>query len=177
MKKIKKFIYLLTLVVPAIVLMAFNPFVNKSNLSNENNKLLQKTPPTPTNIYVSWKTVDVTYRTSGNYVIQYSDMVSSDDPATLMWGCGYLDIDKPTPGWQCNVTKELYTASGTTGCEYIYVHSLIAPTTPEQPVYHTIDVKVRDSRGVESNWGGITLIIHYSSTPDPTEDANPCAAF
>ena len=177
MKKIKKFIYLLTLVVPAIVLMAFNPFVNKSNLSNENNKLLQETPPTPPNIYVKWKTVDVTYRTSGNYVIQYSDMVSSDDPATLMWGCGYLDIDKPTPGWQCSISNSYFTASGTESCNFIYVHSYLTPDPSHPTVTHTIDVKVRNSQGVESNWGGITLIIHYSSTPDPTEDANPCAAF
>ena len=96
---------------------------------------------------------------------------------TMSWGCGHLDVDKPTGGWQCNVTKQYYTASGSDGCEYIYLHSLIVPTAGNPLVTHTIDVRVVDDQGEVSNFGGITLKIHYNSTPDATEPVNPCNSF
>ncbi len=175
MKSFKKLYILLALGFVSVALMSFIPSVNTVN--NSNNSQLTTPDSGETNgLQVGWKEVQVDQRASGNYYVKYSDIVSGMDPNNPTWGCGYLDIDRPTSGWQCSITTPYYYASGGDNCEYIYVHSYLTPS-PGNSVYHTIDVKVRDAQGNESNWGGITLIINYSANPSTSEPNAPCPGY
>jgi len=91
----------------------------------------------------------------------------------MRWGCGYLDIDPSTESWDCNVTTSYFSANGASDCQYIKISSDLTPTQGRD-VTHTIDIRVRDEEGDESNRGGITLIIHYTPYPEASEPLNPC---
>ncbi len=176
MKRIKKLYILLTLVFVSVAFTAFIPSVN--NVNNKNNtQLVTPDPGETNNLQVLWKTVDVTQNTSNEYVVLYSDIVDGMDPSNPTWGCGYLDIDPDVSGWNCNFTTQWFYANGAEGCEYISVHSnsVLDPNNPL--AVHTIRVKVRDAQGEESNWGGITLQIHYTPNPDNSAPVNPCSAY
>ncbi len=172
MKRIYKINISIVLLLVAMIFMSFIPFAKKDINTNKTNKI----NITAANLWVGWKTVDVTYRTSGNYIVKYADLVSLDPGHSITWGCGYLDIDKLTAGFQCSVTRDYYTATGANSCEYIYVHSLATPL-PGETVVNTIDVRVMDDQGVISNWGGITLNIHNNGNPDNSEPVNPCLHY
>ena len=178
MKNLKKFNVLLALISISVVLMAFIPSTNSNGVINNNSEVLATPDPSsPNNLSVAWKTINVNYRTSGNYYVLYSDLISGlESDHSMIWGCGYLDIDKNTSEWQCTVTKDYYTASGADNCEYIYVHSLAIPE-PGYSATHTIDIRVLDDHGVVSTWGAITLIIHNNGIPDNSEPVNPCSFY
>lgn len=130
--------------------------------------------PVSKSISVGWKTVNVYHRTSGNYIISYADLVSGVNPShNMRWGCGYLDINPSTEGWDCDVTTTYFSANGANHCQYIKITSNLTPTQGNN-VTHTLDIRVRDEEGDESNLGGITLIIHYTPNPDSSEPSNPC---
>jgi hypothetical protein len=126
-------------------------------------------------INVGWKEVNVYHRLSGVYYIKYSDLVSGINPDhNLTYGCGYLDINKNTEGWDCNVTAAWFSAYGAyPHCEYIKVTSNSTPT-PGNHAIHTIDIRVKDDEGEESNWGGITLNIYYTAFPSASQPVAPC---
>jgi len=175
MKSFKSLYILLALVFISVAFMSFIPSANSIN--NKNNTQLVTPDPGETNdLSVGWKTVEVDQRESGNYYVKYSDIVSGMDPNNPTWGCGYLDIDPNTSGWNCEITTPYFHASGGDNCEYIYVHSYCTPA-PGNPVTHTIDIKVRDSQGNESNQGGITLIIDYTANPSTSEPNSPCPGY
>ncbi len=158
--------------------MSFIPSTNITTNNEKNAKLLPPDQSTRYNIQVGWKTVNVYYRTNGDYYVLYSDLVSGMDPNhTMTWGCGNLDLDPNIPGWNCSVTRTWFYASGSEGCEYIFIHSLGIPDPIHPIVRHTIDIKVKDDQGDESNWGAITFIIHYTSTPGVGEPMAPCTIY
>jgi hypothetical protein len=131
--------------------------------------------PVSKSISVGWKTVDVYHRISGHYIIRYADLVSGVNPShNMRWGCEYVDIDPSSGGWDCDVTTTYFSANGAEQCQYIHVFSNSTPTQGNNAM-HTIDIRVRDEEGDESNWGGITLIIHYTPNPESSEPTNPCS--
>jgi len=159
--------------------MSFIPLANNNGTINNNSKeLLTPDPFSPNNLTLNLKEVNVDYRTSGNYYVIYSDMVSGMNPNhTMTWGCGNLDLKPGTSDWDCSDIEPYFSAYGAEGCEYIYIHSNCVPD-PEHPlVTHTINLKVKDNQGDESNEAGITFRIHYTSTPESGEPVNPCGSY
>ncbi len=177
MKSFKSLYILLALVFISVAFMSFIPSAN--SIDNKNNTQLVTPDPGETNdLSVGWKTVDVYQNTSNEYIVLYSDLVSGlAENHTITWGCGYIDIDPNTYGWDCNVTTQWFNAGGAEGCEYIGVHSNSVLDPAHPTAWHTIRVKVKDDQNIESNWGGITLQIHYTPNPDNSAPANPCISY
>ena len=177
MKNLKKLNMLLVLIFVSVAFMSFIPSTNSNSAGNNSDKvLLTPDPSSPNNLYVGWKEVNVDYRTSGNYYVLYSDIVSLSSGQTMTWGCGNLDLKPGTPEWDCSDVETYFSAYGSEGCEYIYIHSNCTPT-PGNPAVHTINIKVKDDQGDESNAGGITFMIHYTPTPSSGEPTNPCSSY
>jgi len=162
------------IIILAVFLMSFIPMSDKDIKQETATELVpSELPPAPT-ISLDWKTVNVNFTLSGHYVVQYSDMVSGMDPNHHMtWGCGNIDLSPGSSGWDCSASSTYFSVSGADYCQFLYVTSNLTPT-PGQPVYHTIDLRVRDDEGDESNQAGITLVINYVQNPSSSEPANPC---
>lgn len=178
MKNLKKLNILLVLIFVSVAFMSFIPSTNSKSASNNSDKiLLTPDPSSPNNLYVGWKEVNVDYRTSGDYYVLYSDIVSLSSGHTMTWGCGNLDLIPVTPEWDCSDVETYFSASGGEGCEYIFIHSNL-PQNPNYPlVTHTIDIKVKDDQGDVSNAGGITLNIHYTPNPSNADPMDPCSNY
>jgi hypothetical protein len=179
MKNLKKLNILLALIFVSVALMSFIPSTNSNSVINNNGeKLFTPDPSASESLHVGWKEVNVNYRTSGNYYVLYSDIVSNINPDhTMTWGCGNLDLIPSSPDWDCNETKTWFSAGGSEGCAYIHIHSncILNPNNPT--AIHTLDIKVKDNQGDVSNVGGITFIIHYTATPNAGEPTSPCSSY
>ncbi len=175
MKSFKKLYILLALAFVSVALMSFIPSANTVN--NSNNSQLTTPDPGDIHFHVDWKTVHVQYRTSGNYYVLYSDLVSGMHPEhTMTWGCGNLDLIPDTPDWDCSDIESTFSANGAEGCEYISVHSNLVPT-PYNSIFHTINIQVKDDQGDESDAGGIHLYIDYTATPASGDPVSPCSSY
>ena len=171
--KIAPYLIIITIISVSFLLMSTTPLTvnssNKDNIELTNNLNVPACAP-----HAGWKEVEVWYRTSGNYTVQYSDLVSGVDPDhDMTWGCGSLDLDEDGGGWECNRTATYFYATGATYCQHIAVASYLTPTQGN-PVTHTIDFRVKDDEGHVSNWGGITLVIKWRAFVDTSEPYNPC---
>ncbi len=177
MKSFKKLYILLALVFVSVALMSFIPSANTVNNSN-NSQLATPDPDEVTPLHVDWKTVHVQYRTSGNYYVLYSDLVSGLLPDhTMTWGCGNLDLIPDTPDWDCSDIESTFSANGAEGCEYISVHSNLTPT-PYNSILHIININVKDDQGVISDVpGGIHFYIDYTATPASGDPVSPCSSY
>lgn len=175
MKKINNIKYtFIAIVLASSLLMSFNPTrVNDENQESSMEMLQIDASEKSRDLEVGWKEVHKFQHASDTYYILYSDLISGIDPDIgLSYGCGHLDVDIVTPGWQCNVSKTYFNAYGYEGCAYIAVKSLVTPTQGN-PAVHTIDFRVRDNAGTSSNNGAITLYIHYVPIPNNMQ-TNPC---
>ena len=176
-KLIKVNIWAFPIMIIAILLMSFNTIPDKDNKQEANIDLVPSELPPASGLYVSQSTVEVNFNLSGHYVVRYSDNVSGLAPNhTISWGCGSIDVDPDASGWQCTRSETYFYAATGTDCNYIAVSSNVTPT-PGTPVTHTIDFRVRDDQGEESNWGAITLVINYVENPSNSEPANPCSSY
>ncbi len=164
----------LATIITAVFLMSFIPVSDIDIKQETSTELVPSELPPPPTISLDWKTVNVNFTLSGHYVVQYSDMVSGMDPSHHMtWGCGNIDLGSGSSGWDCSATSTYFSVSGADYCQFLYVTSDLTPL-PGQPVIHTIDLRVRDNEGDESNWAGLTLVINYVQNPSSSEPANPC---
>ncbi|MDD4373728.1 MAG: hypothetical protein PHG67_07405 [Bacteroidales bacterium] len=169
------YLFITPIILVSIFFMAFIPRTDKYVQQEIDMDASPFELPSSRNLSVGWKEVNVYQRLSGVYYIKYSDLVSGIDPDHhLTYGCGYLDINNNTVGWDCNVTETWFSASGALPhCEYIKVTSNSTPT-PGNHAIHTINIRVKDDEGEESNWGGITLNIFYTPFPSASQPQHPC---
>jgi len=165
------------IIILAVFLMSFIPMSDKDIKQETATELVPSELPPASGLYVSWSTVEVNFNLSGHYVVRYSNNVSGLElNHTLSWGCGYVDVQPNTSSWDCSRSETYYYDAVGTDCDYIGVTSNSTPS-PGNPAIHSIDFRVKDDQGVESNWGGITLVIKYVQNPANSEPANPCSSY
>jgi len=130
--------------------------------------------------YANWDPVEyeVDMNSSGVYYVPYYDLVgvTGDPQCYVPAGCGYVDIDLYTEGFQCARNGYGFTAYASDRCTYIAVRSTLTPTQSD-PVTHTINFRVMDEDGNVSGEGGRTLLIKWRPFVPTSVQVSPCPSM
>jgi len=173
----KKILLMLPILFFSFLIMSFLPFTKGEEVLIKKNVEEIAASPLTCVPYADWdpNPIEVDYNSQGIYFVSYYDFVGvSGAGCRLGYGCGYVDIDYSTSGFQCVKHGYGFTAYAHEGCPYITVVSDEPPTEGHYKE-HSIDFRAMTTDGTyNEDWGGRTLHIYWRPFVPSGNVVPPC---